>query len=221
MIKLLIVGPPSVAANKLYSTVPSETAIKVLGVMDDEANIKNTLMRNEADLVLIHQAEENLFLAERMKQYSPKVKLLFVLASPDRDAVLYGLKIGVVSFILDNVTPHCLVRSIKNVNEDLHVVSGELVRNFFSEVPTDDFFEKQLFKHKLMRHYSLSSREKEVAFLVYKNKKNVEIAERLQLKEKTVRDYVSKMYRKFEVRKRKELIQILNEIMSRYEIDKK
>lgn len=213
MVKLLIIGPPSVSTHKLYSRVLREADINLIGIVENESEIKDIISDDQPDLILVHYAEERLYLAETIKNSFPEMKLMFVLSSSRKDAIFYGLKIGVVSFILNNVTPHCLVQSISNVCEDQHVVSGELVRTLLVNIRTEDFFEKQLFNHKLGKHFSLSRRDNEIAFLVYKNKKNIEIAEHLKLKEKTVRDYVSKIYRKFGVRKRTELIQILTEIM--------
>jgi DNA-binding NarL/FixJ family response regulator len=213
MVNLLIVGPPSVFRQHFYSGVLREAAINVVAIVDNERSIKDILSMHKPNLILVHGAEKRLHLVETINDYHAKGKLMFVLSSINKGAVFYGLKIGVVSFILDNVTPQCLVRSIKNVYEDQYVVTGELVRTLLAEVPTDDFFEKQLFNHKLKKHFSLSPRENEIAFLVYKNNKNIDIAERLTLKEKTVRDYVSKMYRKFGVRKRQDLKRILEEAM--------
>ncbi|WP_404458949.1 helix-turn-helix transcriptional regulator [Oceanobacillus kapialis] len=213
MVNLLIVGPPNVSTHKLYNNVFRDLDINVLGVINDPVNLKDRVITYKPDVVLIHYAEERLHLAESVKHYSPKTKQMFLLSSLNKDAVLFGLKIEVNSFIHDDITPESLVHSIKNLKEDQYVVSGKLVRSFFADIPTIDFFERQLFKLRLGKHYPLSAREYEIAYLVFKYKRNTEIAETLQLKEKTVRDYVSKMYRKFGVRKRTELIQILTEVM--------
>ncbi|MFD2628574.1 helix-turn-helix transcriptional regulator [Oceanobacillus kapialis] len=212
MVKLLIVGPQSISTNKLYNRIPKDTGINVLGISDVEITIKNILVNNKTDIILIHHAEERLSLAEKVRDYSPKAKLMFLLTSNSRDAILFGLKLGGVSFILNEITPENLVYSLKNLHQDQYVLSGKLVRSFLADIP-EDFFEKQLFKNKIAKQFTLSRRENEIAYLVYKNQKNIEISEVLHLKEKTVRDYVSKMYRKFGVRKRTELIRILAETM--------
>lgn len=153
MVNLLIVGPPNVSTHKLYNNVFRDLDINVLGVINDPVNLKDRVITYKPDVVLIHYAEERLHLAESVKHYSPKTKQMFLLSSLNKDAVLFGLKIEVNSFIHDDITPESLVHSIKNLKEDQYVVSGKLVRSFFADIPTIDFFERQLFKLRLGKHY--------------------------------------------------------------------
>ena len=57
-------------------------------------------------------------------------------------------------------------------------------------------------------------KESLVAYFLKKNLRNNEIAERIQLREGTVKVHISQIYKKINIRGRKNVVQYLNKIMS-------
>ena len=57
-------------------------------------------------------------------------------------------------------------------------------------------------------------KESLVAYFLKKNLRNGEIAECIQLREGTVKVHISQIYKKINIRRRKNVVQYLNKIMS-------
>jgi DNA-binding NarL/FixJ family response regulator len=121
----------------------------------------------------------------------PEVKVL-ILSTFDADSfVLQALRAGASGYVLKDSQPDAIVSSI------LAVVSGErvmanAVANRVLDMLTGTTTPKEFYN-------GLTAREVEILKLLATGLANKQIARRLQISEKTVRNHVSHMYEKLQI----------------------
>ncbi len=96
---------------------------------------------------------------------------------------------GATGVLLRETSPQAIMPAIESVHLGGQVLCNEAARSLLDDAP-------------LTR---LTQRESDVLQLVAQGAGNAEIARRLQLGEKTVRNYVSRLYHKLDLNKRVEI----------------
>nr|WP_245347581.1 LuxR C-terminal-related transcriptional regulator [Oceanobacillus polygoni] len=83
-----------------------------------------------------------------------------------------------------------------------------------AELKNDNF---DLFRKRLLENdIPISTKESLVAYFLKKDLRNSEIAQRIQLREGTVKVHISQIYKKINIKGRENMVQYLNEIMSNH-----
>ena len=130
-------------------------------------------------------------------------KILFVL--------ILMTTIGVLTFDIFHYSKAYGIMEINNVNSLFLVPFITLICAFGILLGTSkkqDEFETSYAKR-------MTAREKEVVELIIKGKKNKEIAEELFIDIATVKSHINKIYKKSEVKNRKELLEIAKSVLKR------
>lgn len=128
--------------------------------------------------------------------------------------VYYGLEHNVDGFLLYNLTSEKFISVIRDAYQDQYVLSGEIAEKMLNDIKYNRYFGEELMRERLHDYnIPISNRESQILYLMYLNKKNSEIADTLQLTEKSVRDYVSRCYRKLNIHNRKMVIEFLKDVM--------
>ena len=136
----------------------------------------------------------------RIVQDSPNIRVLVVTMFEDDGTVFRAMRAGARGYLLKGANYDEMLRAIKAVGNGEAIFSpGLAVRlaNFFAEIrPASS---PQVFPE-------LSDREREVLDLIAQGRKNPEIARRLYLSPKTVRNHVSNIISKLQVADRTQAI---------------
>jgi len=131
----------------------------------------------------------------RIHQEDPNQPIL-VLTTFDDDAYVHdALAYGAVGYLLKNIPSRMLLASIRGVMAGTVQLSPDVVSRLIS--PSTPRPEPETFPIE-----KLSSREREVLFLMSRGYDNPSIAERLCLSEQTVKNHISHIYRKLGVHER-------------------
>ncbi|WP_010648189.1 response regulator transcription factor [Oceanobacillus massiliensis] len=161
---------------------------------------------------------ESAELLKQLKRNLPKVKIITLVNNSDPTYYFQLIESGCDSIIdeYSNLTEK-IVDSILSVTQNAYFnvpfsFMGRLVDRL-DELRQDnyDLFNKRLYENELY----LSVKEAEVAYYLRRNLKNREIAEYLLITEGTVKVHISNIYRKINVKGRKNVIEYLNRIMSK------
>ena len=136
----------------------------------------------------------------RIVQQSPHIRVLVVTMFEDDSSVLAAMRAGARGYLLKGATHAEMARAIRAVGEGEAIFSPAIaarLMEFFASVRPAAM--PQVFPE-------LSDREREILDLIARGHKNPEIAARLVLSPKTVRNHVTNILSKLQVADRAEAI---------------
>ncbi|MDD2418433.1 MAG: response regulator transcription factor [Oscillospiraceae bacterium] len=133
---------------------------------------------------------------ENILSATPDARILFLTTFADDEYIIKALRMGAKGYLLkqkfDNIAP-----ALKAVHSGQSVFGGEIVTKLPKLLQNSQPFEYE--------QYGINSKEQEIIELVAKGMNNQEIAETLYLSEGTVRNYLSVILDKLELRDRTQL----------------
>ena len=143
-----------------------------------------------------------------IKEKWPDIKVIILTSYQDVDYVVRALSNGAEGYLLKTLHPRSLASSIRLVHSGGTLVTKEMAASLIKGHihKTDDATvpKNQHGVQKLNTLYGLSEREVEVLKLLALGLRNNEISERLFLSLGTVKNYISNIYAKLEVKGRRE-----------------
>jgi len=127
----------------------------------------------------------------------PDVKVVILTSYADEEALMAAILAGASGYLLKRIDADSLVEGIRKVGAGESLLDGEMTDRLFArlrgESPEED--------PKLAR---LTDQERKVLDLIAEGLTNREIADRLFLAEKTIKNYVSNLLAKLEMSRRSE-----------------
>lgn len=132
-------------------------------------------------------------LGEMAAMQSP-TKVIVLTVSEDSSDVLEALRQGASGYVLKGISGSDLREIVRRVHRSEGYISPQLGARLLSDLSRNP-----------VRRDCLSKRETEIVQLVRRGCCNKEIAKRLEIGEKTVKHYMTTIFRKLDVRNRTEL----------------
>jgi len=199
-----------------------ENTISVM-IADDHSLLRQGLkqiLELERDIVVVAQASNGEEAVQYAEEYKPDVilmdinmpgmnglqaigeikqkelssKIIVLTIHEDREYLFKTLQMGVEGYVLKDAEPYVLIEAIRSVNAGQSYIqqnmTSELVKEF--NRVTQHNKEKQ-------EDNNLTPREIEVLELIAEGMINKEIAKKLYISEKTVKNHVSNIFRKINV----------------------
>ena len=133
---------------------------------------------------------------KKVKEISPKIKVLILTIHDDEEYVYEVTKAGAEGFIQKDVKPDDLRQAIYDVLEGKTVFPTSVTEKVEKNVPQDE-------EHTIEK---LSKRETQVLELLAQGMSNRELAEELYISEKTVKNHVSNILKKLSVNDRTQAV---------------
>lgn len=145
---------------------------------------------------------------KRIRAGYPAVKVIVLTIHDDESYVVEVIKAGAVGYLLKDVEPGMLIKAIRTVNDGESFIYPTLAKKLFGEITRLEGECRQspanFFQHG--RGERLTMRELEVLQLIAKGMSNQEIAQRLFLSEKTVKNHLTNIFRKIDVADRTQAV---------------
>ena len=138
----------------------------------------------------------------------PVVKIIMLTVSEDEDDVVDSLKAGAQGYILKGVSGPALLRIVRSVVNGESYLTPSLAVRVLTDLRNDPLHEDA--KENARAH--LSAREEQILELVAQALSNKEIGEKLSLSEKTVKNYMTNILQKLQVRNRVEAALLAHQI---------
>ena len=191
--KILMVDNDLLVLNAL-STILGKSGYEIVLATTDSKKAIETYKENKIDVVIldIRMKEVNgVDVAIEILEYDKDAKIMLLTTFNDRDDIIRALNKGVLGVILkDNVAS--LIPAIESVKLGNKILDNELkLQSLFNTTKKD--FE------------NLTQKEIEIIEQIAKGLSNKEISEKLFLSEGTVRNYISGILEKLELRDRTQL----------------
>ena len=128
-------------------------------------------------------------------QHYPWIQILVLTTFDDDEYILQSLQMGALGYLLKRTPPQEIAAAIRSVSQGYSQLGPTIALKVFSQLksspPSPNSYQDLL-----------SKREIEVLKLVGQGKNNLEIAQSLHLSEGTVKNYVTQILNKLEMRDR-------------------
>ncbi|MGN0619807.1 MAG: response regulator [Ruminiclostridium sp.] len=196
--RILIVDDDSIVALSL-KTILEAKGLEICAMGNSGQQAIELYRQHKPDVLLMDIRMENmtgLEAAEKILSEDKSAKILFLTTFSDDEYILKALNIGAKGYILKQDF-ESIEAALIAVERGQSVFGGEIV----SKLP-------DLMQHKSGFNYEaqgISPKEWEITTLVAEGLSNKEIAIRLYLSEGTVRNYISSVLEKLELRDRTQL----------------
>lgn len=198
--KIVIVDDDSIVLMSL-KTIIEAGGIQVLATGKSGAEAVELYEMHQPDILLSDirmEGMDGITAAGKVLEKYPEARVLFLTTFSDDEYVVNALKCGAKGYILKQDFEG-IVPALQAVYSGQSVFGGEIVNKLPNIQTTDTRAEK--FAEK-----GITEKEFEIIELVAKGLSNKEIAEQLFLSEGTVRNYLSNILDKLELRDRTQLV---------------
>ncbi|MFZ4655463.1 MAG: response regulator [Caldilineaceae bacterium] len=204
MIRVLICDDQAIARHGLQMILSTAPDLHIIGQAQDGQEAVDLVAQHQPDLVLmdLKMPKMNGVQATRLiRQRFPAVQVL-VLTTYDADEWVFdAVRAGANGYLLKDTPPQQLLAAIRNTVEGKTPVdpsvAGKLFSNFAKQ-PTPPTTTKLV--------EALSDREIEVLRLMAEGLTNAEIGAQIHLSEGTIRNYISTILDKLQVKDRTQAV---------------
>jgi len=190
----------------------------VVGKAESGEEALEKLKRVHPDLILIDlnmTGMGGLNLISAVKGVHPDMKILVLTTYYDEKNIISAVFNGADGYILKSAGREAIINAGRNTISGQSVLDNKVMSTLHSYVE-QAVNDKEYAKYKELEHQillnGLTSREKEICQLVGEGKSNLEIADTLHLTEGTVKNYLSHIYSKMDLRDRLALAVIMTRL---------
>jgi DNA-binding NarL/FixJ family response regulator len=202
-VRVLIADDHPIFRNGMRALLDSVSDLNAVGeaATGDEAIAKAADL--QPDVILMDLQMPGIGGVEATRQIlfaSPHIRVLVVTMFEDDYSVFTAMRAGARGYIVKGVSPDEMLRAIRAVG------SGEAIFSPAIAVRLIDFFSAPKPAVPAQTFPELSDREREILDLIAQGASNTDIAHRLVLSPKTVRNHVSNIFSKLQVADRAQAI---------------
>jgi two-component system nitrate/nitrite response regulator NarL len=204
-VRIAVIDDHPMLREGVIRTLHDENDMEVVGeggTADDALSVAQKLP--DVMLLDMNMPGSGLSAIERISHLYPAIKLIVLTVQEDHDAVTRALELGARAYILKGVGASELVDIVRTVNEGGSYISAPLAAKLSTSFrrPSRRSVEDDPIA-------TLTAREEQILDLLGKGLRNKEIARQLDLKEKTVKHYVTNILQKLQLRNRVEAALLL------------
>ena len=193
MVKIGLADNHPVVHYGIRAYYKEHSDVSLVGIVDNFEMVSEMLKRKEIDVLLLDLELEGLssinLIKDLVKKF-PKVKIILFSNLNEQIYAPNAIKAGVFAFVQKSEKLEVLTSTIIKVNRGAIIFSDAVKKNMA-------LISKQAKSERLYR--KLSSREIEVLRYLSNGKKNKEVAQALNLNEKTISTYKLRLLAKLNV----------------------
>ena len=198
MIRLLLVDDQDIFRQGLVALLSVETDLEVVGQARNglEAIARAKALQPHVILMDVRMPVcDGVQATREIHQHYPWIRILVLTTFDDDEYILQSLQMGALGYLLKRTPPQEIAAAIRSVSQGYSQLGPTIALKVFSQLksspPSPNSYQDLL-----------SKREIEVLKLVGQGKNNLEIAQSLHLSEGTVKNYVTQILNKLEMRDR-------------------
>ncbi len=202
-IKVMVVDDQKELAEEIGNILATDEGLKVVGIALDGAEALQKMPESLPDVVLLDirmPTMNGVVTTQRIKADYPDVKVLILTTFDDSDYILNAINNGASGYLLKDIGGNALIDAVKNAYAGDTILPAKIARRI-ADAAKDVAVAREV---RLMKEFSFSEREVEVALMLYEGFTNRQISAALKLTEGTTRNYVSTVYEKTNAQNRAE-----------------
>lgn len=201
-IRLVIVDDHEVVRIGLGAVLDLTPGMKVVGQAARMDEARKLCLRLKPDVVLLDirlPDGSGVDAARDILAHCPNTRILFLTSFADDHTVLEAILSGAQGYVLKDIASDALVRAIKTVASGHALIDPRLTKH------TIHWIKNLSSPQGQAKRPLLSPQEQRLLPLVAQGLTNKEIAEELQLSEKTVKNYLANVYSKLQISRRSQV----------------
>ena len=207
MIKVLIADDQELIRKSLQIVLDSRENLQVTDAVANGQEVVASVRREKPDVILMDirmPKMDGVQCTKIIKEHYPQIKIIILTTFDDDEFVYNALKYGASGYLLKGISMDGLAAAIETVYSGQAMINPDIATKVL-----------KLFSRMAQADYSIQISESQVAELTKTEWKiieqvecgssNKEIAEKLSLSEGTVRNYLSNILNKLDLRDRTQL----------------
>ena len=202
-VKIVIADDHVMFREGLKQILELDEKIRVVAEASDGAEcievLQNARQESEPDVLLLDIAMPGMNgfqVVDVLKKSGNVIPILILTASNEMDYLIHAINLGVDGYLLKECGTAELKKAIFTIVDGKSYIQPNLVPLLQQTMKKKKLAKKKLAKKKLD---SLTDREGELLKLLSDGMSNKDIAERLSLSERTVKNHLSSIFKKLEV----------------------
>jgi DNA-binding NarL/FixJ family response regulator len=192
---VLVVDDQRLFANGLARIIAAQPGMEVVAEAHDGAEAVALCREQAPDVVLMDLAMpgmDGVSATREIRDLLPETAVLILTVHADDAHVYRGIKAGAHGYLLKDCTPEDLARAIRAVHAGDTIMAPGIARKIMATL-------ERAGGKKAPLAPPLTKRELEVIRALAQGKSNKEIAQALDISEKTVRNHASNIYAKLHI----------------------
>lgn len=207
MIKVLIADDQALIRDSLKIVLDTNEDIGVTGAVANGLEVIRSVRSQRPDVILmdIRMPEmDGVQCTQIIKENHPEIKIIILTTFDDDEYIFSALKYGASGYLLKGISMEQLIDAIHKVYNGNAMINGDIatkVLGMFSQMAQNDItinVEEDMVSE-------ITDSEWNVIKLITRGMSNKEIATKLCLSEGSVRNYLSSILRKLDLRDRTQL----------------
>jgi DNA-binding NarL/FixJ family response regulator len=219
MIRILIVDDQTIVRHGLKSLLEIQEDFTVIG---DAANGQEALQiiaslgqqSQLPDVILLDvrmPVMDGVATTQELKNHYPEIKILILTTFDDDEYISQAMNYGAKGYLLKDSPPEDLAMAIRVINKNHTYMGSGLLEKMLQHTPQPEDMNIAISQQLA----DLSPREKEVLNLIATGANNREIAKKLYISEKTVKNHITSILSKLNLRDRTQAALLVNQVQNK------
>lgn len=200
-LKVMLVDDHEVVRQGLRALLEAEQDIEVVAEADSGPSAVSLASAHQPDVVVMDvrmPGGSGVEACRAIRDERPDAQVIMLTSFSDDEALFNSIMAGAAGFVLKQIRGRDLIDAIRTVGGGKSLLDPDVTKRVLERLRKAKFDEKD---PKLAR---LSPQEERILDMVGEGMTNKEIAQRIHLSDKTVKNYVSSILQKLEVARRAE-----------------
>lgn len=200
-LKVMLVDDHEIVRQGLRALLEAEEDIEVVAEADSGPSAVSLASTHQPDVVVMDvrmPGGSGVEACRAIRDERPDAQVIMLTSFSDDEALFNSIMAGAAGFVLKQIRGRDLVDAIHTVGQGKSLLDPDVTKRVLERLRKAKFEEKD---PKLAR---LSPQEERILDMIGEGLTNREIAERIHLSDKTVKNYVSTILQKLEVARRAE-----------------
>jgi DNA-binding NarL/FixJ family response regulator len=202
MLNVMIVDDQDLLLQGLSMIVSSKENLKVVATASNGKQALNLLEEVDVDVCLMDirmPVVDGVIATKLIKEKYPDIKVIILTTFKDDEYIFKSIEYGASGYLLKDATPDEITNAIVTVSE-----GGTLIDPVVASRVVD-FIKNNDISIKNDDDFGLTDRERDICHLLAEGMNNKEIGEKLFISEGTVKNNITKILTKLELRDRTQL----------------
>lgn len=209
-VKILISTPRFLMNAGLKSSLSNENTFYILGELNDPESTINFSKKYHPEILILDPFFKNTDAEKIITDFlkiNPRISIVLLIDKASEEDLISFIRLGIQAVITFDISREKLISTIKQV------VAGETL---ITEILATKLLKKVISKESSYIQ-SLSAREMEVLNLISMGQSNREIGKNLFISERTVKNHLSSIFKKIDVKDRTQAAIFILKYMKKWE----